>query len=411
MAVMILSFSGLCSGQYYQRFNSELEQIIERARWRLGPLRFYPMIRFVDVGYDSNVYRVREEDDPTTDFTFTFSPQLDTYLLFKNWMIFSLAVNPEYVFYASETSQRSWNQNFSPGIKMFIFQRFVLSGNYAYRKGKRRGTSEFDVRVDIETKSYLGSLYYEMTRRTTLGFSGSMREIKHEDVFEPDFTGRYSTLDRTEKEGVLHFYYSVFTDSIFFTNAGYTEYVFDRPESNWRDSYAYWIYSGIQFPILGRIRGTFSLGFKTLQPERSRKQGFTGFVGNTRLDYRAGRFGLRFSYVRDCQFSFWTNNVYFIEERIGPGVSFYVSQRIRLDYNVLLGDNYYPEPVTVRLPDETYQDINRDDDYLSHSVGLVFRVYRSIGIGLVGYYWKRDSNYPGVSRTWGFLGGYLTYEF
>jgi hypothetical protein len=369
------------------------------------------MIRFQDVGYDNNVYRMREDDGPISDYTFTFSPQLDTYLLFKDWMIFSFMVNPEYVFYAKEIDQRSWNTNYSPGVRIFLFKRFNLSGNYAYRKGKRRGSTEFEVRANIESKDYSGGLFYEMSRRTTLGLTASMREIRYEDIETPDYAANYSALNRKETEGALHLFYNILTDSTFFANGGYTEYEFERPESKWRNSYSYWVYAGIEFPILGRIRGTFSLGYKILEPERSAKKGFSGPVGNTSLDYRIGRFGLRFSYIRDCHFSFWTNNVYFIEERFGPGISFYINQWIRLDYNFLMGDNYYPEPIEIRQPDESYLILNREDDYLSHSVGLVFRVYRSMGVGLMFYYWDRDSNYPPAIRSWGFIGGYLTYEF
>ena len=72
------------SGQSYQIFQSQLEQIKERARWHIGPFRIYPTIQLRNIGYDNNVYYQREEDDPISDYTATISPELNVYLLFRD---------------------------------------------------------------------------------------------------------------------------------------------------------------------------------------------------------------------------------------------------------------------------------------------------------------------------------------
>ena len=63
-------------GQDYQSFRDELDYILENTKLRIGPFRIFPTFIFSDVGYDNNVYYQREEDNPISDYTATFSPQL-----------------------------------------------------------------------------------------------------------------------------------------------------------------------------------------------------------------------------------------------------------------------------------------------------------------------------------------------
>jgi hypothetical protein len=327
-------------------------------------------------------------------------------------MILSFLTTPEYVFFAHEERERSFNYNYMPAIKMLVLKRLTLSGSYLYQKARVRATSEFDDRVGETRNETRAQVFYETARRTSFGFTGTLRDLKYEDVEQPGQEISYSrNLNRTERMGQLELYYQAFTDSFFFVNWGYTEYDFEYPETQWRNSYSYAIYSGLQFPLLGRIRGVLSLGYKILKPYKAKKQSFSGIVGNVRVEYRLRRFNFRLLYERNTEFSYWTNNVFYLEDTYGAGISFYMNQYIRLDYDFAYRDSFYPEPDTVRLPDESYQEINRKDKYTSHSVGIVFRVFRNVGIGLRATYWERDSNFIYYNRNQLFVGGYLTYEF
>ena len=409
---VLLSLTTKGFSQGYQSFNEELSQIEENTKWRIGPFRIFPRILFRNVGYDNNVYRQHDAINPVGDFTFTLALPITAHLLIRDWMILSFTTTPEYLFFAQQERERSFNISYSPSIRMLFLRRFVLSGRYVYRQARVRATSEFDDRVEETRNEAIGQLFYETQRRTSIGFTGTIRDLKYGDLQQPGIEIRYSReLNRTERNALVELYYQVFADSFFFVNWGYGEYDFEYPESKWKDSHSYSIYSGLQFPLLGRIRGILSLGYKILEPYKSRKQSFSGIVGNVRLDYRLRRFAFRVLYARDCEFSYWTNNVFYIEDRYGAGISFYLSRNIRLDYDFSYRDSFYPEPDTVRLPDESYQEINRRDKYSSHTAGIVFRIFRSTGIGLMATYWERDSNFPYANRSQWFLGGYLTYEF
>ena len=399
-------------GQGYRTFRWELERIAKQTKWRIGPFRLYPTILLRDIGYDGNVYYQREEDNPISDYTATFSPQVKVYILFRNFLILSLTESPEYVYYFKQKRERRWNNTISPEFKFLFLNRFVISGRYSYRNRRWRASSEFDVRANELRESYRGSLFYETAKRTSFGISASLEKISYEDITLPGeeiYLSRW--LNREEKSGNIEFYYRMFSESFFFVNGGYTEYKFEHVQSRWRNSYSYQAYSGIRFPLLGKIKGTLSLGYKMLLPRREEKKSFSGLVGSTSLDFRLGRFSFRFQYNRDFYFSYWTDSIYFVEDRYGSGLSFYLTKFLRLDYNYSYGKANYPEPMPLWLSDGRYEEIKRKDIYRIHTAGFVFRIIKNTGIGLMVNLWERESNYYWANRNRRFIGGYLTYEF
>jgi len=398
--------------QDYQSFRYELDYVQKNTKLRIGPFRIFPSFNLTDVGYDDNVYYQQEDDNPVSDYTATFSPQFKLYFLFRNKLILSLTENPEYVYYYKEKRERRWNNTLSSELKLLFLNRFVLSGSYSYQDRRYRASSEFDVRANELRESYKGSLFYETPRRTSFGVSASLDKISYEDITLPGEEIYLSRdLNREEKEGNFQFYYRIFSDSLFFVSGGYSEYNFEYIQSQWRDSYSYQVFSGIRFPLFGRMRGALSLGYRKLLPRQEGKKGFSGLIGNTSFAFRIMRFGLRFQYARDFRFSYWTDSIYYIEDRYGSGVSFYLSRFLRLDYNFLYGENNYPEITIVQLPDGHFKEIKRKDIYRIHTAGFVLRIIKRTGIGIMVNIWERESNYYWANRNRNFLGGYVTYEF
>jgi len=162
---------------------------------------------------------------------------------------------------------------------------------------------------------------------------------------------------------------------------------------------------------LGKATGTLSLGYKNLVPVEEGRKGFSGLVGDTSLYFRLFRFGLRINYERDCHFSYWTNNIFFKEDRYGAGISLYLTKFLRLDYNFYYGESNYPVAMTVQMPSGSYEELKRKDIHRTQTLGFVFRVIKNTGIGLMVNFWERESNYYWVNRDRMFVGGYITYQF
>jgi hypothetical protein len=410
--LIILIFIRGGYGQSYQTFREELQKIAEETIWQIGPFRIFPKLVLKDVGYDNNVYYQREEDEPISDFTTTISPQIKVYLLYRNFLILSFTENPEYVYYLEQKRERRWNHNFSPEFRLLLLNRFVISGNYKYQNRRYRATSEFDVRANELREGLEGSFFYETARRTSFGISASSTRVSYEDIALPGEEIYLSRLlSREEKSGHLEFYYRIYSEAFFFMKGSYTTYTFEHPETRWRDSYSYKIYSGVRFPLLGRVRGTFSLGYKIHLPRSEEKKSFSGLIGDTSLDFRSGRFGFRLGYSRDNYFSYWSESIFFIQNKYSTGLSFYLTRFLRLDFDYSYGKANYPEITTVVHPDGSIEEIKRRDTYKNSIAGFVVRLIENTGIGLKVNFWERDSNYYFECRDRTFVAGYLTYEF
>jgi len=399
-------------GQDYQTFKKELEQIRSRSWFIIGPFSIMPPVLSFGVGYDNNVYLQHEKDDPVSDYTANFSFQIKVYLPFRNSFFLSLMVNPEYIYYHEEERERGWNNIISPELRFLFLRRFVFSGSYTYINRRWRASSEFDQRANERRESFKGSLFFETPRRTSIGFSALLEEISYEDVMLPDEEIHLSQqLNREERNGYFEFYYKVFSESFIFIKGGYSEYNFEDPLSQWRDSYSYQINGGIRFPLMGKTRGLISLGYENFVPRSEEKKGFSGLIGNTRLDFKLWRFNLSIYFNRDNEFSYWSESIFFTENRIGAGISFYLTRSLRLDYAYAYGNTYYPESIILSLPDGSLEEIEREDEYNYHKAGLVIRILRRTGLGLMVNFWKRESNYFLVNRERMYISSYITFEF
>lgn len=409
---LLLACAPLLSAQGYQVFQREIDRIIRDARFRVGPFRIQPALYLTNIGYDNNVYRQASEGDPISDYTANFNPQFNIHLLVGRSLIFSILESPEYSYYKDQERERRWNNTFVPQFKLLFLRRFVLSGQYYHQSRRYRTSSEFDVRANQVWRSYEGSLHYETARESSVGVTYRFNRISYEDITLPDQEIYLSRLlDRDEENITSEIFYRVAPETFLFFRGGYTDFLFKHPSAQNRNAYSYQFTTGLQFPLLGRIRGIAELGYKNLFPRDARLHGFSGFIGNANLDYSIRSFRFRVLYRRDSNFSYWTNNVFYLEDRYGGGISFYVTRFVRVDYNLNYSESFYPETFLVRMPDESYAEFNREDRYFSHGIGLVFRIVRNTGIGLNMTIWERDSNYDPADREQTFIGAYITYDF
>lgn len=410
MTTILLTMSAYA--QSYLMFRTEQKQVLEHAKWRIGPFRISPSIQFRNVGYDNNIYYLGEDDDPISDYTATISTGISVHLLHRNWLILSISDHPEYIYYADEINLRAFNNNFSPQLRLLIFNRFVLSMNYSKARVKRRHSSEFEIPVTQRSEGRNLSIYYETARKTSFGFSWSFGKTRYDEVVLPGWEIELSrALNRTTKSSHFEFYYEIFGDSLYFLSLGYYVFEFEASESQWRNSASYEVLSGIQFPLLGKATGTLSLGYRTLLPREEGMESFTGFIGDTSLEMRTGRFNFRITYIRDFQFSFARTSGYFVDNRVGLGISCYLNRSVKLDYNLFYGLNNYPGVFEIQEPDGRIIEVKRRDKLKIHDAGIFFRIFQNVGFGLKANFWKRYSNFRRDERKRWFLGAEITFNF
>jgi hypothetical protein len=410
---LLFFIPGISYGQNYRTHKEELAQIASMAKWRLGPFQISPGIQFREIGYDGNVYNRRKDDHPVSDYTATISPQLNLFFLYRGWLIFSFLENPEYVFYGKEKRERAFNNSYSPSLRLLLFQRFVLSGNYQFQRTKVRTSSEFDLRVEEESEGYNAGIFFETPRGTSIGFSGAKKRLTYKNITlrgeEIDFS---RILNREERSGQVELNYRVFSGSLFFMKLGYSEYDFLHVESHWKNSFSFQASGGLRLPYSGKTRGFVSIGYRMLTPRRTWIAGFQGLIANMSLEYRLKRLVFRLQYGRDCNFSYEANNVFYLENGVRAGLSLYLTSFLRLDYYYAYTQLDYPRLVPVWFSDGRYEEIKRKDLNHTQTAGFVFKILKDTGIGLMFNFFDRDSNYvwEGRRERW-FVGAYFTQDF
>jgi len=407
--------SGSCIasfGQSYRNFQDELTEVRDRFKMKFGPFRVLPIFRLNNVGFDDNVHNRTAENKPVGDYTGTVSPEIKVYFLAGRSLILSFADNPEYLYYLKEDSLRSFTNSFVPGARLRLFNRFVLSGEYHFQKHQRRVFSEFSRLVTDTVKGTMAGFFYETPRGTSIGFSGTSDRFLYEDIVLPDYEARFSkTLNRKEKTGNIEFYYRLFSESYFFAKFGATTYRFEDLSSRWRDSRSTQVSGGLRFPIIGRARGTLSLGYKRFVPEDPGRKDFSGLIADTNLDYRFGRFVVRLGLGRDNHFSYLSETFYYVENRAEAGLSLYLIRPLRIDYDLRYGELRYPEPFRISGSVQPFLEISRKDVHRTHSVGVTIAIIRNTGIQLSYNIFDRTSNAPGFNIKRNFIGISLTQDF
>ncbi len=408
----LAAVSAAVSGQTYRTFQYDLDQVRERARLRIGFIQIQPAFRLSEAGYDSNVYYRDRGEATVSDYSARLGADVKAFWIVGNSLILSFAYTPEYLFYMKEAQLRRLTHSYSPGFRLMILKRLVLSGDFHNRQSVRRAFSEFAMPLEDTQKGTSGSLFFETPRGTAFGLSAGIDDFRYRNYsLTEDQAGTPMTLDRRERTGALEFYYRVFSDSVLFFRMNYTEYEFSSPESSWRDARAVKTIGGVRFPVLGRARGTLSLGYKKFSPVDETRKPFSGLVASTDLSFRVGRIGLKIGYLRDNFFSYLDTAYYYVEDLFKGGLSFYLFPFLRFDASLQTGALNYPESHLVWYQGQFYAVEGRQDLNRVVSLGLAVRISGGTGIGVNYNFYRRTSDAPGYNIDRDFLGAFITYDF
>ncbi len=406
-------FPSAAAGQEtYRSFWQELEEARSDKTFRLGPVRFFPVFRISDVGYDSNVYYREGTAEVVSDYTAVLSPSLKTVLPVGSSAILSFTENPEYNFFAREKDLRSFTNSWASSLRLRLPLGLVLSGTYLDERHVRRSYSEFEHRMQDVMRGIKADAFVETRRGSALGVSLERREFSYRSLGDDASDAQYAAnLDRTEDSGFVELDYRVFSRSFLFVRGGLTDYSFDHLQSAWRNAGSVEVYGGIKLPLTGSLKGGLSLGWKKFTPDSEERRGFSGLIGEGSVDYRAGKFAFSLGYVRDNFFSYIDKAYYYVENRFKGGVSFYLFPFLRLDYTLNRSRMSYPEAYEFIYGGETVYVPSRRDTIGNSQVGLVVRISGDIGLGVNMNFYRRESNAPGYDIDRDFIGAYLTYAF
>jgi hypothetical protein len=382
---------------------TSLEYAVRQAALKIGPFRIRTTLVLSNAGYDSNVYR--SAVNPIKDYSVTAGPAFSIYFPIKKKFVFMIYESPQYVYFFETKRERTWN-NYLSGKIHFALKQIFLSAGAGLSVAREIWNTEIDIRPRRTERSLNGDALWQMSRKMSLQLGFKESRFDYEDLSLGDANIK-ETLNRTEQywSGALNLQ---LTAKI----RGGVEYEqgrfdFQSPASP-RNSESQAIYGKMDLEPIGRINGRVRIGMKDFRLRSGSGLNIQGVAGDTDIAIKLGqKLKLRGSYARDVQFSAWFGYAYFIENRMGAGVSIYPFNKIRLDYDYLAGKNFYP------LGSLTGEgtDIERTDDSRAHRVGAYFRIKDRIGLGLTLNWWQRDSTLAWISGKRAFVGANLIYDF
>lgn len=156
-------------GSLLQRTTSkreQMEQALENARWRLGPLRLSPWFAIRDAAYVSDAFSGSSggpagqlEEDP--DFTITLGAGLQGFVPFGSKTFLTFDALPQYVWWQEQDERRRLNGYYGAGLFAF-FNR--LNAEVTARRAEEQGvlTPEFEQRIHSRQDRIAGVLELEV---------------------------------------------------------------------------------------------------------------------------------------------------------------------------------------------------------------------------------------------------------
>jgi hypothetical protein len=141
----------------------QMEQAVENARWRLGPLRLSPWIAVRDAAYVSDVFSGISEPvggQEESDFTITMGAGLQGFVPLGAKSYFTLDALPQYVWWQEQDERRRLNGYYGVGLFGF-FNR--LTTQATVRRAEEQGvvTPEYEQRIHARQDRIEGGIEVE----------------------------------------------------------------------------------------------------------------------------------------------------------------------------------------------------------------------------------------------------------
>jgi len=383
IAALIVLAAGAADAQ--PKWTARVDEVRQDVRLHAGPFYVKPSVILKELGTDSNVFNAAGE--PVSDFTFTVTPQAETFVPVARRALLKLTTAADLVYFADYDSERSVDPQIIARAEGYL-TRLMLFGEAAYLNTRQRPNYEVDVRSrHVEDAITLGT-ELAITSRLLLTVQGRQSEVRY-DADDVLGTALQRTLNN-QRDAVQVTARHLLTSLT--TLASRFDVFRDRFEySPVRDSRSYRVMPGVEFRPQALLNGSAYVGYRKFSPEHQEVlPDFAGLVADLGLSYTllgATTFGA--TYRRDLTYSYEELQPFFIDNTVGASVRRALGARFdlmggvdrhRYDYQRTL-------PADATVPNAP-QQVDTTWSY-SASVGYRLRPETRLGFGVS--YWQRDS--------------------
>jgi hypothetical protein len=372
----------------------EVEKDLDRARFRLGPVRILPAFYVSNAGYDSNVFASAE--DPVADWTATVKAGARFLVPFGSKVVLRADGFPAYTWY-HELKDRDHFGGQYDGSLFGFFNRMTTELAVSYSESYRIYSSEIDSPVFTTAKSGLGRFELELGSHWSVFGLGEIADVNYNQIQGPPSQEiGVPRNNRTQWGGQGGLRYRISTD---WSVAG-------MGEKTWTD-----------FDLTPELRNNTSTAYLA-SVGFSRPRFFLNLVGGYRegrgsdseffKDYSTGVGSFFVSYFpiywleisgsghRTVTYSSSLLNIYYFENRLGGKVNIQVHPRILVSGGGYFGPNNYPraEPVPeVGL-------VKRRDEIAIYGGGVSMLLWTPLVLSAQVRHTTHDSNIPSNNTSY-----------
>lgn len=364
---------------------------LRRARWRLGPIRIYPILRISDLGYTNNSLGTGE-GEAKPDYTASVSAGLGFVVPFGRDVFLFGEEAPRYDWFAHLVERRHLGGRYGASLGAFL-RRVTFVGNAGYRRDTTIFSSELLQPVDQEVRDAHVTLELSILERLALIGSADGEVDRNQSTLD-DAAQRFRALDGDRLAGRAGILYKFRGRLNVSAQAEKTRQTF-RLEGALRDNEttAYLLGLGYNRPKLYidasagyREGGSYnSSSFPNFRGVTG--SGFVSWFPNRRLEITVGG-------TRKLVSSLFVENPYYVETMGHAGLSIKLGHRM-----TLLG---FGELSTLDYPlaqDSAGNAIRRFDRGNTLGGGLGLQLFRATGLTVRASRTRYTSNVPGFNRT------------
>jgi hypothetical protein len=366
----------------------------ELGRYRLGPIRFTPVVTISQLGVDTNVFN--ESEDPKEDFTAAFGPKVDFWMRAGRGVI-SGESGVEYFYFHTYDSQRSFGT--VQRVRLDVDAgRLIPFGEARYVNTRQRPGYEIDARARRTEWSGQAGTDLRVGGRSVVRAAvwGEAYRFKSDDTFLD--TDLSQELDRDSVATHLAWRQQLTPLTTFVVAA---ERRWDRfVYSAFRDADSIKVTPGFEFKPFALIDGSLFVGYRQFETLSGDVPDYSGVAASADLGYtlHATRFVVRFG--RDVTYSFDETEPYYVM----TDLSLTVTQRITQHWDVRGSGSrgtldYQAVAITTNHLDRIHQ----------YGFGVGYRLGETARFGVDANHVTRDSDEPGRSYEGWRIGGTIEY--
>jgi hypothetical protein len=316
--VFVLVFLGLTAAVRAQTGTDDGGPDPKTVRMKIGPVLMNPRLELKNLGVDTNVFNDPEDQNPKSDFTFTLTPMLDSWIrLGRSWLQFTIA--EDIIWFQEYSNQRAANENLSLNWKLPL-NRLSFSFSPMYHNAYDRPGYEIDLRVHHTDWGGTAGVEVRAFPKTSIGLVGSYANITYDPNAVYFGSSLYNELDRTETSAgvTLGHQLTPLTKLTF----GFHQERDRFRYSPLRDSDSTQYTGSVSFDPHALLKGSASFGYRDFRPVDPSLAPFDGFTAKGDLTYTLlGATKFQVTFGRDVQYSYDINQPYYVQGSIDASIA------------------------------------------------------------------------------------------